>query len=140
MGGENSSAPSTMSRKQKSLLLRTWKEEPQNETTESLGAAIRSFAVQHQLGLSLNCIILVAMTYALFPALREKIAAFFFLSYPQSVPGDGMDVMYGQGPRDLALVASFIVCFTAIRAFMLEHLLMPLGGMLGIRKQKVRVR
>nr|POF22306.1 sphingosine n-acyltransferase lag1 [Quercus suber] len=62
------------------------------------------------------------------------MTAFFSLSYSK---GEGR---YGQGPRDLLLVLTFIVVFTGIRAFSLDYALMPLAGACGIAKKKGRVR
>lgn len=116
----------------------------ENAESLGLGGMIRKYAVQHQLGLSLNLMLLVGMSYVLFPSLREGMSAFLWLSYrAQNQTLSGMkDVkaMYGQGPRDLHLVVSFIVFFTAYRAFLLDYVLMPLAGACGIRKRKGRVR
>lgn len=101
---------------------------------ESLAAMLRRGIVEHQLGLSVNLILLAGFSYLLFPSLRDQMSAFFGLSY--SV-GDGL---YSQGPRDLLLMLSFIVMFTAVRAVSLDYLLMPLAGACGIAKQKGRVR
>nr|POF07119.1 sphingosine n-acyltransferase lag1 [Quercus suber] len=101
---------------------------------QSLGAMLRRGILEHQLGLSVNLVLLVAFSYLLFPSLREKMSAFFTLSYQM---GDGR---YGQGPRDLLLVLTFIVIFTGIRAFSLDYALMPLAGACGIAKKKGRVR
>ena len=115
-----------------------------DEPAESLGGMIRRFAVQHQLGLSLNLMLLVGMSYLFFPSLRENMSAFLWLSYRASAVTGAEDTMqkamYGQGPRDLHLVVSFIVFFTAYRAFMLDYVLMPLAGRCGIRQRKGRVR
>lgn len=102
---------------------------------ESLGSALRKAIEEHQLGLSLNFVLLLCMSYALFPSLRSNIAACFALSYPTETPG-----LYGQGPRDVYLVASWVIYFTGFRAFMLDYVLLPLAGYCGIGRRKGRVR
>lgn len=131
-----SPAPPSQTRKAKRR-----KSDEQAES-ESLGGMLRRFAVQHQLGLSLNLMLLVGMSYLFFPSLRESMSAFLWLSYrAHGVEGVEMEkAMYGQGPRDLYLVLSFIVFFTAVRAFMLDYVLSPLAGACGIRNKKGRVR
>ncbi|KAK3676987.1 Sphingosine N-acyltransferase lag1 [Recurvomyces mirabilis] len=107
-------------------------------TVDSLWNMLRKGIVQHQLGLSVNLMLLVLLLYIAFPALREKMTAFFGLSYHNPTPTSSR--MYGQGPRDLYLVGSFIVLFTALRAFSLDYLLLPLAGYCGIAKKKDRIR
>ncbi|KAK5111720.1 hypothetical protein LTR85_011765 [Meristemomyces frigidus] len=106
------------------------------EKQESLGTMLRRGIVEHQLGLSVNLILLVSLSYVLFPALRTRMSAFFWLSYRSSrKPG-----FYDVGERDIYLMASFIVFFTALRAFLLDYVLMPVAGWAGIDKRKGRIR
>ena len=91
--------------------------------------------VNHQLGISLNLILLVTLTYLLFPSLRERVGAFFTLQYPTSKMGE-----FSVGPRDVYLVAGYVVLFTGLRAACMDYLLLPLAGFLGIRSKKLRVR
>ncbi|KAF2770688.1 LAG1-domain-containing protein [Teratosphaeria nubilosa] len=105
------------------------------ERDESIGSMIRKGIVDHQLGIAINLMLFVGFAYVLFPSLREKLTAFFTLSYPVADGG-----MYGQGTRDLYLVGSFIVFFTALRAFSLDYALMPLAAKCGIKKRKGKVR
>jgi hypothetical protein len=107
---------------------------------ESLAGMLRRGIVDHQLGLSLNVILLVAMSWCLFPSLREKLEAGFLLSYKTQRKSRDGEGLYGQGPRDIWFVVSLVVVFTGVRAFMLDHVLMPLGGLLGIQRKKGRVR
>lgn len=107
---------------------------PSTAPPESLAQMLRRGLVDHQLGLSINLILLVSLSWLLFPSLRERMEAFSTLSYPR---GNGK---YGQGPKDLQLVLSLVVLFTAMRAFCLDYLLKPLASFLGIRRQKPRVR
>ncbi|KAK0817991.1 Sphingosine N-acyltransferase lag1 [Friedmanniomyces endolithicus] len=103
---------------------------------ESLWGMLRRGIVDHQLGLSVNLILFVGMSYVLFPSLRSRMSAFFGLSYASATQSG----MYGQGTRDMYLVASFIVVFTALRAFALDFLLLPLAGWCRIDKKKGKVR
>ena len=109
---------------------------PRQHEPETLGAMLRRAVVDHQLGLSLNLMIFVGLSYLFFPSLRDRMSAFFALSYPSAT----VQGQYGQGARDLYLMVSFIVLFTAIRAFSLGYALMPLAGYCGIAKTKGRVR
>ncbi|KAF2721115.1 LAG1-domain-containing protein [Polychaeton citri CBS 116435] len=101
----------------------------------SLGSMLRRALVDHQLGLSVNFMLLVAMTYVCFPPLRKVMAAFLSLSYPAAQEGQ-----WTQGSKDMCLVASFIVLFTAVRAACLDYFLLPIAGLCGIEKKKARVR
>lgn len=102
---------------------------------ESVWSALRKVAMEHQLGLSLNFMLLLAMSHVMFPSLRSITSACFTLSYPTEQPGQ-----YGQGPRDMYLVGSCIVYLTAFRAFMLDYVLMPIASYCGIGRRKGRVR
>ncbi|SMR50407.1 unnamed protein product [Zymoseptoria tritici ST99CH_3D1] len=103
---------------------------------ESIAGALRRLCMEHQLGLSLNFILLLGMTHVVFPSLRPTTKAFFALSYPSTeAPG-----FYLQGPKDMYLVASCVVYFTAFRALMLDYVLTPLAAACGIGRKKGRVR
>ena len=107
---------------------------------QSVAGMLRRGIVDHQLGLSLNAMLLVAMSWCLFPSIRDKLQASFTLSYQARRSGTESNAWYGQGPRDLWLVASLVVVFTGVRAFMLDYVLLSLAGLLGIKKKKGRVR
>ncbi|KAK4624633.1 Sphingosine N-acyltransferase-like protein ALT7 [Fulvia fulva] len=102
---------------------------------ESIWSWFRKIAMQHQLGLSLNVILLLTMSHVMFPSLRDITKACFQLSYPAQVEGQ-----YSQGSRDMYFVASFVVFFTGIRAFMLDYVLIPLATKCGIGRRKGKVR
>ncbi|KAK4542465.1 hypothetical protein LTR36_006717 [Oleoguttula mirabilis] len=106
------------------------------EKQDSLGTMLRRGIVEHQLGLSVNLMLLIGLSYVLFPALRDRMSAFFWLSYRSSRKAG----LYDVGERDVYLVGSFIVFFTALRAFSLDYVLMPVAGWAGIDKKKVRSR
>ena len=103
---------------------------------ETIGSALRKFLLQHQLGLSVNFVLLLGLTHVLFPSLRQTIKAFFTLSYPLL----GREGMYGLGSQDFYLVASCVVYFTALRALILDYVLLPLAGFFGIEKRKGKTR
>lgn len=111
------------------------KRRKQNQGDESIAEALRKLLVRHQLGLSLNLILLLILTHVLFPSLRSYTTAFFTVSYSTETSG-----LYAQGPRDLYLVASFVVFFFAARASLLEYVFLPLAATCGIKKRKGRVR
>jgi acyl-CoA-dependent ceramide synthase len=102
---------------------------------ESIGGMLCKAMVEHQLGISLNLLLLGALTYLLFPTLRERVGAFFTLQYPTGTPGE-----FSTGPRDIYIVAGYVVLFTAMRAACLDYVLLPLTGMLGIKQKKTKVR
>ena len=102
---------------------------------ESIGGMLRKAMVDHQLGISLNLILLGTLTYLLFPSLRERVGAFFTLQYQTGSPGE-----FSTGPRDIYLVAGYVVLFTGLRAACLDHLLLPLASMLGIKQKKTKLR
>lgn len=89
--------------------------------------------LEHQLGLCVNAMLVVLISYFLFPDLRDKTGGFFMLSYP-------LDGLYGIGPQDLKLVLGFMIFFTATRAASLDYLLKPLAVRMGITKPKTQIR
>lgn len=113
----------------------TRKQKGQLPEKESIGGMLRKAMVDHQLGISLNLILLGTLTYLLFPSLRERVGAFFTLQYPTGNPGK-----FSIGPRDTYLVAGYVVLFTGLRAACLDYALLPLAGMLGIKQKKTKVR
>lgn len=102
---------------------------------ESIGGMLRKAMVDHQLGISLNLILLSTLTCLIFPSLRERVGAFFTLQYPTGNPGE-----FSIGPRDTYLVAGYVVLFTGLRAACMDYALLPLTGMLGIKQKKTKVR
>lgn len=113
----------------------TRKQKGQTTERESIGGMLRKAMVDHQLGISLNLILLGTLTYLLFPSLRERVGAFFTLQYPIGNAGE-----YSVGPRDTYLVAGYVVLFTGLRAACMDYALLPLTGVLGIKQQKTKVR
>jgi acyl-CoA-dependent ceramide synthase len=112
-----------------------WQEMPQSYRPDrptspvSLGGEL----LEHQFGLCVNIIMVVLVSYYLFPELRDKTGGFFMLSYP-------LDDLYEIGLQDVKLISGFVVFFTAARAASLDYILKPLAGNLGIVKSKTQVR
>jgi hypothetical protein len=113
----------------------TRKQKGQTVERESIGGMLRKAMVDHQLGISLNLILLGSLTYLLFPSLRERVGAFSTLQYPTGNAGE-----FTIGPRDTYLVAGFVVLFTGMRAACMDYVLLPLTGVLGIKQKKTKVR
>lgn len=112
-----------------------------NEGSQSLAGALRKGIVQHQLGLAVNLLLVVALSWVLFPSIRERVGAFFLLSYKAGYTGETVQTsLYGPGLRDIAIVTTFVVFFTGLRAAMLDYVLGPLASALGIKKPKGKVR
>jgi acyl-CoA-dependent ceramide synthase len=89
--------------------------------------------LEHQFGLCVNIIMVVLVSYYLFPELRDKTGGFFMLGY-------FLDGLYGIGLQDVKLISGFVVFFTAVRAASLDYILKPLAANLGIMKAKTQVR
>jgi acyl-CoA-dependent ceramide synthase len=89
--------------------------------------------LEHRLGLCVNVIMVVLISYYLFPELRDKSGEFFMLSYP-------LNGLYGFGLQELKLICGFVVCFTASRAACVDYLLKPLAANLGITNAKTQIR
>ncbi|KAF2716476.1 longevity assurance proteins LAG1/LAC1 [Polychaeton citri CBS 116435] len=96
---------------------------------QSLGAEF----LEHQLGLCVNVMMVVLLTYYLFPDLKDKTGGFFMPSYPRGS-------LYDIGPQDLKLVIGFIVFFTATRDVILNSILKNLAARLGIMKPRNQVQ
>jgi hypothetical protein len=111
------------------------KQKRQTPEKESIGGMLCKAMVDHQLGISLNLLLLGALTYLLFPTLRERVGAFFTLQYQTGVPGEFLI-----GPRDIYIVGGYVVLFTAMRAACLDYVLLPLTGMLGMKQKKTKLR
>ncbi|KAL1310683.1 hypothetical protein AAFC00_000944 [Neodothiora populina] len=103
--------------------------------SESLSATLCAAIVEHQLGLSINCLLLLAMTHALFPSLRPRTGQFFMLSYHDEPTG-----LYHQGWDDFKFVTFWIVVFTALRAATMDYVLIPLAKYAGVSKKKATIR
>lgn len=86
-------------------------------------------------GLSINLMLLLALTHGLFPRARPLTRKFFELSYYDASIGK-----YRQGMDDAWFVVFWIVAFTGLRAGVMDYILKPLARAGGIRKDRVRLR
>ncbi|KAF4548288.1 TLC domain-containing protein 2 [Elsinoe fawcettii] len=102
---------------------------------ESLMGTIRVGIVNHQLGLSVNCLAFLALTHFLFPSLRKTTTPFFTLSHQDERSGQ-----YLPGVEDLKYIALWIVIFTGLRAGTMDYVLVPWAKSLGVDKKKAMVR
>lgn len=107
-----------------------WKYRPDRE---ALPTSLWAEGLSHQFGFCINIILVVLISYYLFPELRGRMGGFFMLSYPS-------DDLYGIGPQDLKLVLGCVVFFTAARAAILDHVSGPLAAKLGVIKTETRTR
>ncbi|KAF2224337.1 TLC domain-containing protein [Elsinoe ampelina] len=102
---------------------------------ESLIGTIRVGIVNHQLGLSVNCLAFLALTHFLFPSLRATTTPFFTLAHQDAETG-----LYLPGVEDLKYISLWIVIFTGLRAGTMDYVLMPWAKSLGLKKKKTMVR
>jgi len=86
-------------------------------------------------GLSINLLMLLFLTHACFPRVRNQTRKFFTLSYYN--PDSGK---YSLGPNDAWMVFYWVVVFTGLRAAVMDYVLTPLAKKGGIKKQKDQVR
>lgn len=84
-----------------------------------------------RLGLSVNLLVLLALTHICFPRARRHTRKFFELSYYNSESGE-----YTAGWDDIWMVLYWIVVFTGLRAAMMDYVLTPLARRGGISNKK----
>lgn len=99
----------------------------------SSSRTLREELSEHQLGLCVNAMLVVLLSYLLFDDLRNMTGGFFMLSYP-------LEGVYGIGPHDLKLVFGFMTLFTAARVAVMDYVLKPLAVELQILKPKTQTR
>ncbi|EOD49460.1 putative longevity-assurance protein [Neofusicoccum parvum UCRNP2] len=102
---------------------------------DSLLGTFCAWLEQHQIGLSVNLLLLLALTHACFPRARTTTRKFFELSYYDAASG-----RYTQGWDDLPFVFFGVIVFTALRAAVMDYVLKPFARMGGISKKKATVR
>jgi acyl-CoA-dependent ceramide synthase len=86
-------------------------------------------------GLSVNLLMLLALTHLCFPKARRHTRKFFELSYYNAESGE-----YYAGWNDAWMVLYWIVIFTGLRASVMDYLLMPMAKRGGIATAKNQVR
>ncbi|KAL9085178.1 MAG: hypothetical protein Q9165_007709 [Trypethelium subeluteriae] len=102
---------------------------------ETLIGALCAWIVEHQIGISVNLLLLLCLTHVSFPRARRHTRKFFELSYYDSTKG-----LYTQGWDDLYMVAFWLVIFTGLRVAVMDYVLSPFAQLWGIQKKKTRVR
>lgn len=82
-------------------------------------------------GISINLLLLLALTHIFFPRARRRTTTFFSLSYYNSQTDQ-----YGCGTDDLPYVALWLVIFTGLRVAVMEYILGPIAKLCGIKTKK----
>ncbi|KAH6718484.1 TLC domain-containing protein [Leptodontidium sp. MPI-SDFR-AT-0119] len=90
---------------------------------------------QHQIGLSVNLLMLLSLTHMCFPRARRHARKFFELSYYNADSG-----AYRAGWNDAWMVFFWIVVFTGLRAAVMEYILTPLAKKGGVKTQRDQTR
>ncbi|ORY17237.1 TLC domain-domain-containing protein [Clohesyomyces aquaticus] len=90
---------------------------------------------EHQIGISLNLLLLLFLTHICFPRARRRTSKFFHLSYYNAETNK-----YGCGTDDFAFVVLWVVIFTALRASVMDYILDPLARLGGVKSRKGLVR
>ncbi|KAF4828725.1 Sphingosine N-acyltransferase-like protein FUM18 [Colletotrichum tropicale] len=96
---------------------------------------IAQWLLENQTGLAFHTVWPLLLAYVFVPAARPFTSKFFELSYYNSNTGK-----YGAGHKDLCFVALCVVLCIGIRAFLMNHVLSPLGRHWGIKKEKDETR
>lgn len=86
-------------------------------------------------GLSLNLLVLLALTHICFPLARRHTRKFFKLSYYNTETDS-----YRAGWNDIWMVTFWIVAFTGMRATVMDYILTPLGKKAGIKTPRDETR
>ncbi|KAF2469485.1 longevity assurance proteins LAG1/LAC1 [Lindgomyces ingoldianus] len=102
---------------------------------ESLLGMLCTQICKHQIGISVNLLLLIFLAHICFPRARRRTSKFFHLSYYNPKTG-----LYGCGNDDVPLVLLWIVIFTGLRAVIMDYVLDPLARLGGIRTRKELVR
>ncbi|OCL10728.1 longevity assurance proteins LAG1/LAC1 [Glonium stellatum] len=113
-------------------LVKRAKKKPKDE---SLIGTICALICEHQIGLSVNLLLLLFLTHVCFPRARRRTQKFFRLSYHDAESG-----LYTSGVDDISFVAFWIVVFTGLRVAVMDYILYPLAGLGGIKAKKEKVR
>ncbi|TAQ84549.1 hypothetical protein B7494_g7127 [Chlorociboria aeruginascens] len=93
------------------------------------------WAVRHQIGLSVNLLMLLALTHMCFPRARRHTRKFFELSYYNPESGG-----YCAGWNDAFMVFYWIVVFTGLRAAVMDYVLIPLSQHGGVKAERIQTR
>ena len=88
-----------------------------------------------RLGLSINLVLLHALTHISFPRARHSTRKFYQLSYYDPATGK-----YAAGWDDLYMVLYSIIVLTGLRAATLDYILLPLAHSSGVTRRKEKIR
>ncbi|KAF1988860.1 longevity-assurance protein-like protein [Aulographum hederae CBS 113979] len=102
---------------------------------DSLLSILCAFIVEHQIGLSVNLLLLLALTHIFFPRARRRTRKFFEMSYYDPSTG-----LYTQGVDDFYVVALWVVIFTGLRCAIMDYVLKPFAEWGGLKSKKTLVR
>ncbi|PMD63312.1 longevity assurance proteins LAG1/LAC1 [Hyaloscypha bicolor E] len=91
--------------------------------------------VEHQIGLSVNLLMLLCLTHLCFPRARRHTRKFFELSYYNPDSGE-----YCAGWNDAWMVFYWIVVFTGLRAAVMDYLLTPFAKKAGAKTERDQTR
>ncbi len=86
-------------------------------------------------GLSVNLLLLHALTHLFLPRARKSTRKGYQLSYHNSTSGQ-----YAVGWDDLYIVLYSIIVLTGLRAATMDYVLEPLAQVAGITKRKDKIR
>ncbi|KAH8588101.1 TLC domain-containing protein [Bisporella sp. PMI_857] len=89
----------------------------------------------HQIGLSVNLLLLLALTHMCFPRARRHTRKFFELSYYNTESGQ-----YCSGWNDAWMVFFWITVFTGMRAAVMDYILLPFAKKYGVKTQRDQTR
>lgn len=87
------------------------------------------------LGLSVNLLLLLALTHLCFPRARQLTRKFFQLSYLNP-----STEKYTLGQDDISTVVYWIIVLTGSRAAVMDYILMPIAKIASIEKKMERLR
>lgn len=91
--------------------------------------------IDHQIGISINFLILLSTAHICFPNIRVQTGKFFQLSYHNPNSGN-----YAIGPNDICIVIYWVVLFTALRATVMDYVLMPFSTKAGVKRVRDQAR
>ncbi|KAE9972056.1 hypothetical protein BLS_004196 [Venturia inaequalis] len=102
---------------------------------ESPFSVLCAWVVEHQIGLSLNLLLLLSLTHFFFSRARPYTSLFLGMSYynPKSKK-------YTQGWEDMYFVATWIIIITGLRVAVMDYILKPIARYGGVNKPKAQVR
>ncbi|TGZ76196.1 longevity assurance proteins LAG1/LAC1 [Ascodesmis nigricans] len=116
------------------------RQQPNNSSTRLApphkpAPGLASYIVEHQLQLSLGILVTLSGIHVAVPELRPLVRKFYSVSHYNPATG-----LFSKGYDDGYFVAFWIIAFTFIRSFALDHIFTPLAKHGGIKSKKGIVR